>query len=704
MHQMNSKADGSQQMNFLIKKGLFWPLGLLAFGFIFIVLHQSDYFRAIPGNMGDARFNNVVLEHLYLWFTGKAQSLWSPGFFYPYPGTLTFSDNHFGTGIVYILMRLLGLDPEEAFIGWYTIAAPLNYLCCYYALRKIGLSEKGSAVGAFVFTFAFNVAARHGHAQLAYRFAVPMAMLAWHRFVKRADVGQLAITALWVTVQFYCSIYLGYFLLLLLGATLAAQLLVSRLVPHADQPLRSFMTCVKGAGSKRSMGSALAIVSCGAALGALFFPYMHYSSLYGFHRDYAEIEGMLPRPSSYLLSDASYLWGRFGKYIHGIPMRWEHQMFFGASACLLAAIALIRKPNQTALVAFIALLLLIILTLDVGGHSLYSLIDQLPLANAVRAVTRIGLVMIFPVAVMAGTGFDRFMAPQPHHVVKVIVAISLAAFMLVEYTAYYTEWLPLKELRARYTELAARVPPHLPADAIIYLPLTPNEPYYYSELDGVQLAQMLNRNTLNGYSGNAPAGFNDSSTDPCFMVNNRLTGYVSFAKLGFADYESLAHRVLVIGKDAPCTSLSSLPQHTHFRGAILGTLIKGVTLRIEDVLVKNDALSASFIVENHSAESLPSISDDGHGIYYSWRLTPLESSPGTDEHWDVRKDLTADVPSGGQRSVNTSIDPPHQEGRYRLEATLVQENISWFHHLGMPIAQSPQIIEVASNGSLHVVK
>jgi hypothetical protein len=704
MHQMNIKANGSQQMNFLIKKVHFWPLGLLAFGFIFITLHQSDYFRAIPGNMGDARFNNIVLEHLYLWFTGKAQSLWSPGFFYPYPGTLTFSDNHFGTGIVYILMRLLGLDPETAFVGWYTIAAPLNYLCCYYALRKMGLSERGSAIGAFVFTFAFNVAARHGHAQLAYRFAVPMAMLAWQRFVKQADVAQLAITALWVTVQFYCSIYLGYFLLLLIGATFTAQLLVSHLVPEADQPLRSFLTSVKDAGSRRSMGSALAIVSCGAALSVLLFPYMHYSSLYGFHRDYSEIESMLPRPSSYLLSDASYLWGRFGKYVHGIPMRWEHQMFFGVSTCLLAAIAVIRKPNQTALVAFIALLLLIILTLDVRGHSLYSLIDQLPLANAVRAVTRIGLVMIFPVAVMAGTGFDRLMASQPHHAVKVTVAILLAAFMLVEYTAYYTESLPLKELRARYAELSVRVPSHLPGDAIVYLPITSNEPYYYSELDGVHLAQALNRNTLNGYSGNAPAGFNDSSTDPCFMVNNRLTGYVSFARLGYADYESLARRVVVIGKDTPCTKLSSLPQHTHFRGAISGTLIKGLTLKIEDVLVKNDALGANLIVENHSAESLPSVSDDGHGIYYSWRLTPLESSPGVDDHWDVRKDLTADVPSGSQRSVSTSIDPPRQEGRYRLEATLVQENTNWFHHLGMPIAQSIQIIEVTRNGSLRVVK
>jgi hypothetical protein len=702
---MITEARLSQQTNFLSRKELLWPLCFLAFGFFFITLHQSDYFRAIPGNMGDARFNNVILEHLFLWFSGVEPSLWSPGFFFPYPGTLSFSDNHFGTGAVYILMRLLGLDPEQAFIGWYTVAAPLNYLCCYYALRKLGLSAKGGAVGAFIFAFAFNVAARHGHAQLAYRFAIPLAMLAWHRLVEQGHIKKLALVFFWLTVQFYCSIYLGYFLLLLLIATFVAQLLICRLLPSSQNPFRALWACAKSLKSSTSISSILLMAGCVVALLVLLYPYMHYSRLYGFHRDYPEIEGMLPRPTSYILADASYLWGRFATHITGIPVRWEHQMFFGLATCVLGTIGVIRRPSALNLSALIALFLLIALTLDIRGHSLYAFVYQLPLANAVRAITRIGLVMIFPVAVLAGSGVDWLTSPSlKGQFKKRLVAMLLIAFALVEYTAYYTESLPLKDLRERYAALMSHVPPHLADDAIIYVPLKQDEPYYFTELDGVRLAQTLHRNTVNGYSGNAPTGFNDSSTDPCAMVDNRLTGYASFAKRDFADYRALADRVVVIGRGAPCAVLALMPQHTHFHGRLPDALVKEVVLSIESVSIQDGSLATRFVIKNHSDSALPSKSDDGHDIRYSWRMVPVGSTPGIYDGWDPRKDLTADVPAGGTRSVDLPIDAPRKEGQYRLEASLVQENMFFFHGAGMPIAKSNQIIEVKHDGSIRIVE
>ena len=57
----------------------------------------------IPGDLGDARFNSVILEHLYQWVTGTAPKLWSPRFFYPFENTLAFSDNHFASGFAYIV-------------------------------------------------------------------------------------------------------------------------------------------------------------------------------------------------------------------------------------------------------------------------------------------------------------------------------------------------------------------------------------------------------------------------------------------------------------------------------------------------------------------------------------------------------------------------------------------------------------------------
>lgn len=551
---MNIHHRQSWHTTFFKKEGFWWPLLLLASGLILITLHQSDYFRAIPGDMGDARFNNAVLEHLFRWVACRDPSLWSPGFFYPYPGTLSFSDNHFGTGAIYILMRFLGLDPETAFIGWYSLAIPLNYFGCYYALRNMGLGVKGSACGAFVFTFALNVSAQYAHAQLGYRFAVPLAMLAWHRLIEHQHIKWFAWMAFWITLQFYCSIYLGYFLFLLLVATFLGQQLTSHASISPQRPLQALLNCARSAFAGRLMGSILVVALCAIALFVLFYPYLYYSHLYGLHRDNGEIWSMLPRLSSYLLADASSLWSKPDAFVTDIPVRWEHQMFFGGSAWLLAVLGVIRRPNQTTLTALFALLIMVALTLNVGGHSLYTLVSKLPLANAIRAVSRISLVMAFPMAIMAGSGFDWLVtASSVVRIPKLMVATAVLAFMLVEYTAYSTGRVPRKELQERYAAIAATLPSPLAANVILYVPLRPNEPYYYAELDGMRLSQALNRTTINGYSGNAPDGFYTSASDPCMTVNHRLAAYAAFAKLSQADYESLLRRVLITGMNIPCT-------------------------------------------------------------------------------------------------------------------------------------------------------
>lgn len=93
---------------------------LFALGMLGVVMPLSDFFRAIPGDMGDARFNGLILEHVFRWLCGIDRDLWSPGFFYPFPGALAFSDNHFGTVGIYALLRMTGLTPEGAYIGWFT--------------------------------------------------------------------------------------------------------------------------------------------------------------------------------------------------------------------------------------------------------------------------------------------------------------------------------------------------------------------------------------------------------------------------------------------------------------------------------------------------------------------------------------------------------------------------------------------------------
>ena len=205
--------------------GLYYPLILFGcLGFFGYLMPSVDWFRATPGDLADGRFNSVILEHLFGWLSGRWADLWSPGFFYPNQGALAFSDNHFGSAFPYILLRWLGFIREEAFSGWYVIGCSLNFFVSYIVLRKLHFSIFAASAGAFVFSFSLPALAQSGHAQLTYRFAIPLAFYEFWNVVNKRKINALGFLAFWVCVQFYCSIYLGMFLIFLLIASIIASM------------------------------------------------------------------------------------------------------------------------------------------------------------------------------------------------------------------------------------------------------------------------------------------------------------------------------------------------------------------------------------------------------------------------------------------------------------------------------------------------
>ena len=74
-----------------------------------------------------------------------------------------------------------------------------------------------------------------------------------------------------------------------------------------------------------------------------------------------------------------------------------------------------------------------------------------------------------------------------------------------------------------------------------------------TELDGMQLSQALDRDTLNGYSGNVPNGFNDLAIEPCDIVNHRLVSYIEKTKQSQLQYDALVSRVIVFRDNPKCS-------------------------------------------------------------------------------------------------------------------------------------------------------
>ena len=522
--------------------------GIGVFGYL---LNTTQWLTMIPGDLGDPRFNSVILEHLYQWTTDATQRLWHPQFFYPFEWVLGFSDNHFGSAWSYVALRLLGLAREEAYLGWFLCGSVLSFWGCWFALTKLEFSSLGAALGAFVFAFGLPVLHQESHAQLVYRFAIPLAVLAWYRVLTVRDTSSLIQTIFWCSLQFLCSIYLGIFLAYLLLAMLIAYWACT-LLPVVLNDSKITEKKPKNEVSRRWWGhrwfaswSLTTVVYVLCVVGVLMLAlvmlrrYELVFYLYSFERPLDVVASMLPRLGSYLLADHSELSGWIGRGLTHIPARVEQQMFVGVGVCciaLIGAILTLQSRNSEGLnleirqlvrLSILALLFLVICTLFVFEGSLYLMLaESVPGIRAVRVVSRIILVMMMPVAVLVAAGVDalvKFFGLRLH---PLLLASLLVMFVTTESVYYQPDHTLIQSWRDRRDQLAGRIGSVLEKDAILFVTSPPGQDFFMAEIDAMIYAQDHKHPTFNGYSGNYPPGY--TYLNPCTRAQNRINGYLDF--------------------------------------------------------------------------------------------------------------------------------------------------------------------------------
>jgi hypothetical protein len=689
-----------------------WLLAILV-GLVGLVLviGPSVTGDRIPGDLVDNRYNAYVLEHVYRWISRQDQSFWNADFFYPYPLTIAFSDNHLGSGPFYSLFRVAGFDREDAFRLWYALGFVLNFVAAYYALVRLSYTRVAAALGAFLFDFALPITAQESHAQLVYRFGVPLAVLALLQFSSSRRLRFLTLTAFWTVWQFYCSIYLGYFLVLLLGALLIGLALCRA----KDRPARFGALLEKALHPWRretSRARAAFLLATAGLAGLMLFlvvPYLQATHLYDFRRDWSEITRMLPRPASYILTLNSRYWSINAPYFETLPMRWEHAMFIGATAWLTIAVAVIlclaRRASLHRLFApaVFAVLLLALLTLWVHGHSAYWLLARLPGVDAIRAVTRIITVLLFPFAIMLAASFDAIMAARLPGGIR-FGAVALLAALLVCEASYITHLTSTKAAwRARIAAIETGLPRSIPEKPILLVAAVPGDrsAVYLQELDAMIFAQDHGWPTLNGYSGNDPR--------PYQLSGSCQDGPISLAAvdrfLGPSpdrDYGMLIHRMVLVGYP-PCDEAVLLRRPQFWSGPVSEALMAKLQLRIEGIAVRDGMILVTVAITNGSDVDLPAYSATGTPIHLSARFVPAgDVTPDRlkGAGLDSRQSLFADIPAGGTEIVSMAVAPPPIPGTYRIAMTMVQEKVAWFHDHGMQVPISTQSLTVGNGLSV----
>lgn len=691
--------------------------GVWLVAFILGPLLQLKFGALMPGDLGDPRLNNYFLENIYQVLIGRADSLWHLGFFYPYPWILGLSDNLFGAAPVYLAARFASLPADTSFQVWFLASYAANYAAAYIALRRLKLSGAASIVGALIFTFALPVPSQFEHAQLMYRFGAALAIGEVGRFVARPNWRYLYAAGGWLVWQFYCSIYIGFFTLIL-GGVILGICAVSRGVAtrraRTDGPER-----LDSHGPVRRGWESLArwwvaqtvrerVVLIGAPLASigamllLIYPYLQASRIFSAGRSFQEIEKNMPRLWSYLVSDHSLLWAHNARLL-GVEHLEEHQLFIGAVALALMGLGIWtvvrRSDERVGRIFALALAVAFMVSLDIDGHSLWQPLMQLPLFSAIRVVARFDLVWLFPIGYLAALAFDRTVLPAvrrigltrgrsrtwlPWLALGVVTGILIAEFSLVvPSTTTKERW------RSRIEAADALVPANLPDDAILAF-ATADAPYHATmELDGMWVA--LNRGvyTMNGYAGFGLPGYNYPAGTDRSQVLERLGWYLVYSgEMGNVEaYQSLASQVVLAGFDAADSAdtswLTSPHTFTLSEEPYTDAELAGLSVQVVGSDPSRGMGTVDIDIANAGPATISADSFAEQQVNVVWRFV---SEDGGVSPWH-RRALPCDIAPGETVRVRVLIDAVIGESTGAIEFGIEQAGVTVPAPLGTPASR-----------------
>jgi hypothetical protein len=457
----------------------------------------------VQGDWGDARLNNYILEHGYRWLLGLPghRSLWSPPVFFPAPNTAAYSDILLGVAPAYWVWRVVGLPPDTSYQLWEMTLASLNYAvavgCCRRLLR---VEWTAAAFGAFVFAFASTRLAQIGHSQLIGQFYMLTACYALVRIFEepseasaraRADARRpwwIAVAGASLVLQLWAGYYLGWFL----AFAIALGVGWSAVLPASRRRLGTVLRESHVAIGLTALGSELALIP-------LALPYMRAASDVGF-RTYSNVTWYLPRVWSWIylgLESRQYGWMYQIPAIRNTAEGHEHRLGIGllTTAVVVVGLWLARRRQVVQLLCAVAITIVLLATVWPNGWSAWiTVYHGVPGAAAIRAVSRIALVLLIPAGVGAAVLAERLRGHAP---VLVLLAIGMANDQRQTFRSF-----DKAEGRRRVAVIASAIPSG--CAAFLYTPPAGTEDPWWYQTDAMWASMNSGVPTINGYSGNTP--------------------------------------------------------------------------------------------------------------------------------------------------------------------------------------------------------
>jgi hypothetical protein len=452
-----------------------------------------------PADPTDPRFTEFLLEHSWRWVDGSLRRDTGAGLFdlpmgYPLPDMLAHAEPMVSFGPVLWLFRLLGFSSSSSHQLWLVAMALINFSAFYAIVRRtLALGPRAAAASAFIFTFGLSRVAQIGHSQLwpwgyfllaVYGLSL---VLAGDGAPRHRRLGVMAIAA-GVVLQLWGSIYVGVFLAYVCLVTLLFGLVHPAWRPQLRRAAREAWPVALAAGAvallclwplitvygdvaATSEWDARAIPRLQPRLGSLIYAWEH-SLIYGWMTQLTPL-------------------GR-------LPALHEQALSVGLVTSTVAVVVMFRDRHQPAvqLCAVLAVVLLVPVLVWPGGWTLWpTLREFMPVYGDLRAVGRVGLLLLIPASAAVGIAVQRFATPGGRRIWLVAVTLAIAE----QGTAVPSYG------KAIYEEIVQRIVDDVDpsADAFFYTGAGVS-PDWVTHVDAVLAAQRVGVPTINMYTGRYP--------------------------------------------------------------------------------------------------------------------------------------------------------------------------------------------------------
>ena len=401
--------------------------------------------------------------------------------FYPERNTLAYSETLLVPGLFAAPLYWLGVGPIFIYNLVFLSGFALSGVGVALLVRRLTGNSGAGIVAGIVFAFPPYRIDHYAHLQLQQTQFIPLALWAFHRLLDSGRLRDGVRLGVFTACQMLSCMYYGIFLIPYMAVVCGTLLIAKRSMPRER---------------------LVALVAAAAIVTVAMIPvgraYLSARTVVG-ERGREEVAQSSATWRNYLAAtEANALYGQVSARF----MDPERRLFPGVVAVALSIVALWPPLSATRVAYALGLLLAFDVSLGFNGVVYRGLYDYFLPFKALRIPARMGLMVGFSLAVLAGFGATRIAERLRSAPARRAVLTVLGLLMLVEYASYPLPlWAAPTEPPQSYADLM-RDAGDSPTSVIFEFPtgsMEDPEYLYYSTFHWQYL--------VNGYSGFFPPSY-----------------------------------------------------------------------------------------------------------------------------------------------------------------------------------------------------